>query len=393
MTVIVITEGGEQREMREQNYWCTFADVERRVIATLSSATPTMPVPDGAEVLSGSDERVQHALNPPEGRTVQRLRVETLDDLFLLADRFDSHSPKPMYRGQSNYDWRLQTPLERNVSPELKKFAGLERYEYRVFAESRRRLHHYIDQLPDLQDRFSWLALLRHHGVPTRLLDVTRAFFIACYFAVRDSKPNVDAALWVFSSAKIDWGFSSWSRKADQTWLRASPFPNGSVSDSYRGPLPSLTVPKLAAPTIDSLRHEDALPLLDYPATIDAALRGYVEKPGIAVAEPFWLSRRLDVQQGAFLIPFNVRESFESNLSSFLSLSIDSAEEHLVPRNREDFLPYLFEGKVFKVRIPSALHGLLRNMLETMNIRELTLFPDAEGALSHVTSFVPVDGR
>jgi hypothetical protein len=75
-------------------------------------------------------------------------------------------------------------------------------------------------------------------------------------------------------------------------------------------------------------------------------MRGYIEKPGVAVSEPFWISRRMDVQQGAFLIPFNVRESFEENLFSFLGLSLEEHEERLVPTNKDDLsnLWHFFKG-------------------------------------------------
>jgi hypothetical protein len=122
-------------------------------------------------------------------------------------------------------------------------------------------------------------------------------------------------------------------------------------------------------------------------------MRGYVEKPGVAVSEPFWISRRMDVQQGAFLIPFNVRESFEKNLFSLLSISAEEQEERIVPTNKDNLTNLWRNFRVIKLRIPSRLHSILRVKLGSMNIRDLTLFPDTDGVFAQIAAFLPIDGR
>lgn len=327
---------------------------------------------------------------PPE--KLRRLAVQSIDDLFRLAHQFDCGTPKPLYRGQSSYEWPLETRLERNVPEFVRKETGLEVYEYRVLTEAQRRLHHFVEKLPDDDDLLSWLALLRHSGVPTRLLDATRSFYVACYFALRDAKPNCDAAIWIFDRLSIDREFSTWGLEDDSSWLRNTPFTGAQYGDPYYWPMPKKHRDRASPPTIESLRKGEFW-WLDHAATLDAALRGYIEKPGLAVAEPFWLSRRLDVQQGAFLIPFNVRLSFQENLMSHLRMAFDDAPEDVVPQEQQGLEELWGNFKVIKLRIPCALHGLLRVKLESMNIRELTLFPDLEGALAHLSGFIPIDGR
>ena len=93
-------------------------------------------------------------------------------------------------------------------------------------------------------------------------------------------------------------------------------------------------------------------------------MQGYIDRPGVAVAEPFWLSRRMDVQQGAFLIPFNIREDFHANLFSFLDLSFDEIEERPVPIDPKEIMQLWMHAKVIKLRIPESLQAILKVRLE-----------------------------
>jgi hypothetical protein len=321
----------------------------------------------------------------------KRVYLSSVDNLNRLADKFDFGCPKPLYRGQSSYNWPLQFRIERNVSQYVKSEIGLEEYEYRIVTEAQRRLHHFVEKLPDEDDLTSWLALLRHNGVPTRLLDVTRSIYIALYFALRDASPEKDAVVWIFDRNSIESGFSDWSYRADSTYLRDSPF-TFAQGEEYQWPMPKRKN-EFTRPTLESLKGESGYSP-DYAATVNAALRGYIESPGVAVAEPFWLSRRLDSQQGSFLIPFNIRKGFEANLEAHIAPNIhEEIEEEPVPSDKDGLLDLWCNFNVMKLRVPYSLHQVLRVKLNSMTICELTLFPDLDGALAHLTEILPIDGR
>ena len=49
-----------------------------------------------------------------------------------------------------------------------------------------------------------WLSLMRHYGIPTRLLDWTHSFLVAAYFAVDDADKARDCAIWALDFNLID---------------------------------------------------------------------------------------------------------------------------------------------------------------------------------------------
>lgn len=294
-------------------YWVTFADDSQQKIASAHSG----PIPRSSEEikLPANDPRVLALIDPPETHRIIKWRIHDLDQLSKLAYLFDTGTPKPVYRGQSNYAWPLETRLERLAPEFVKKESGLEIFEYQTITEAKRRLHHHLSALPEDEDLLSWLALLRHHGVPTRLLDVTKSLFVACYFAVRNAIPKQDAALWIFPRMPFDSAYSEWCLRRPEAIFRDSPFTAAEYGEYY-WPFPKSFSRPVRIIDYDSLRELPDAPWLKFTSVLEAAMLGYIAKPGAAIAEPYWLPKRMDVQQGAFIIPFNVRHSLEKNLFS-----------------------------------------------------------------------------
>src|SRR5262245_27031443 len=76
--------------------------------------------------------------------------------------------------------------------------------EIAIIREFRRRAHHYRISLPESDHYFEWLALMQHHGAPTRLLDWTYSPYVAVHFALKHASRPKDALpeVWMID---IDW--------------------------------------------------------------------------------------------------------------------------------------------------------------------------------------------
>ena len=75
----------------------------------------------------------------------------------------------------------METTLERIIKPWDRELA--EKSEGLSLRTFQKKVHHYLahDVLPE--SKLGWLALMQHHGAPTRLLDFTESPFIALFFA------------------------------------------------------------------------------------------------------------------------------------------------------------------------------------------------------------------
>jgi FRG domain len=74
-----------------------------------------------------------------------------------------------------------------------------ERYLLSTF---QRRAHHYITYPPERDDELEWLALMQHHGAPTRLLDWTKSPYVELFFALEPIMGADFAAVWAID---LDW--------------------------------------------------------------------------------------------------------------------------------------------------------------------------------------------
>jgi hypothetical protein len=89
------------------------------------------------------------------------------------------------FRGVDDATFQLEPSIERSAKGSSMGWAAL---ELNVSQEFKSRAQMYISPPLIPTDELTWLALMQHYGIPTRLLDFTFSPFVAVYFAARESK-------------------------------------------------------------------------------------------------------------------------------------------------------------------------------------------------------------
>src|SRR6266576_6204795 len=113
-----------------------------------------------------------------------RVTIDTWEGLKGFHGRISSDAKRRwLYRGQRRYDWDLKSGLERAMTRFALDASNQGEWEGQLLREFKRHLHRHTRDVPDDGDTARWLALMQHHGAPTRLLDFTYSFYAAVFFA------------------------------------------------------------------------------------------------------------------------------------------------------------------------------------------------------------------
>jgi FRG domain len=166
------------------------------------------------------------------------------------------------FRGQALHSWPLFSSLSRYLLECRVHPDAWVQQESRIIRIFKRKSHLLLPRVPDKADTFQWLALMQHHGAPTRLLDFTRSPYVAAFFALE--RATDDAAVWALHPPTL-------APRATRT-VRASQ----NVSEDEIGPW----VP--GGFERDFLPNTNAI---------------------VVIGEPHVMNRRLVAQGGTFAIP------------------------------------------------------------------------------------------
>jgi hypothetical protein len=247
--------------------------------------------------------------------------------------RADTGAPRFVFRGARDGGQVLRATLER-CAERVQWQGPRQALEDGLLHEFQRRAHHYVADLPPRDATLEWLALMRHHGAPTRLLDWTYSFWVALFFALEESRAagTGTAAVWALDRWQIHCCHLA-----------------------------------LLSPEELTLRRQDT-------HTSDARnfARFYRQERHLIFFEnPFRLNERLALQQGLFALHANVEGTFEDDL-------LNMYEE--ARARRPALLPSPPEAPLlYRVEIPHALVGSAIRELHRMNISRATLFPGLDG--------------
>jgi len=251
--------------------------------------------------------------------------ISTWPEVEKVYTDFRSSSKRWIFRGQRDFKMPLKTTLERALVDRFGiKLDDAQDTEDRLLREFKRHLHRYTNDVPDNGDKIRWLALMQHHGAPTRLLDFTYSFYIAVFFAIEKAKPGDTCAVWAID---LDW-----------IWKTA------------KAELPPELIKNVCDPNISK-----------DPDTINGLFN--IRKKIIVTLTPMQLDDRLAVQQGTFACGLDITKSFD-NLIHDLAKTDREYKEH-----------------VCKVKLNCSREFIKDAIIELnrMNIKRLSLFPGVDG--------------
>lgn len=218
--------------------------------------------------------------------------VKSYDELLTFSKALpEGKRYKWLYRGDkfSGDDGELFTSIEKA----FKRYGVSYRYrvksEWDIIREFQRKLHLYSRNMPPREDILDWLALMQHHGAPTRLLDCTYSFWVAVHFAISRRGNNERAEVWVINS--------KWFADKNSKFVKSRA--TSKVADKMRD--------------LRDLSYMDVEAIADNAAILSLL---YTPKKLIYVVNPFRLNERLTIQQGVFLCYGDIRDSFIGNLDA-----------------------------------------------------------------------------
>ncbi len=121
--------------------------------------------------------------------------IKSFNDLHDAVQRYGKKTI--IYRGVKKVSHRLIPDVGRYDAFESSTIEKAEKHMLRLFKER---------AVPHLSFRprndWEWLAIARHHGLPTRLLDWTRNPLVAAYFAV-EKKYDGDSVVYAYHSQEF----------------------------------------------------------------------------------------------------------------------------------------------------------------------------------------------
>jgi FRG domain len=277
----------------------------------------------------------------------QIIKTTSWQDVSVLARRLTPF----VFRGQKEESWKLTTTLERSWEVGRLSLVDRQYAERNVLDSFRRRAHQFIANSPDDAAVLDWLALLQHHGGPTRLLDFTQSFYVAAFFALEQA--TGDSAIWAVNAQHL-------SRLARQR-LR---------SDLRSGNT-----------MVDEVQNIIAQDIFESAALIPLVLQ----------VDPKRMNERQAVQQGVFLMAGSLERTFQENVSATFAFSSDLFDDAtIVPFNSEILTEHVLRNTaVMKVVLPRSLRRDGLEELWRMNVTAASLFPGLDG-FARSLHFYPV---
>lgn len=222
------------------------------------------------------------------------------------------------FRGEHDANWPLVSSLARRLMQMRVPRELWREREERALRVFRRKAHVYLPDRTVLEDTLRCLAMMQHHGAPTRLLDFTKSPYVAAFFALESALG--DSAVY------------------------------------------ALNTPALAglAPSLDGTLTRDAIdPRL--PGNFERHFSGGAQ-PLLWFGEPSEMDRRLVAQSGLLVVPGLLDRPLDTLLAAYDSRTPLIEKIVLVHSMRTEAMHALYRMNVTQATLFPDLDGLARSI-------------------------------
>lgn len=288
-----------------------------------------------------------------------------------------------VFRGSRNAGWELKPSIEQETD---QKTDYWDTFESKILEEfqSRARMHLSPSDIPSAGpgEKLSWLSLMRHYGVPTRLLDFTLSPYVGLYFAIanrtnEEREKKYQPEIWAVDAVSLMKVARKISQEADRHEAEEKrKRGNPEMVAKARGA--SLVYFATDGDYLESDAKADAQMVSRALSAVDFRRNHFIEKGFVAVAIPPIQNRRLSSQQGVFLFNGALDLKFHESLFRMMGGSNDDWYRR------------------FKI-VGNETHFMeIERQLFNRNIHHLSLFPDIEGLAGFIRQkarlhWVPTD--
>jgi hypothetical protein len=260
-----------------------------------------------------------------EPSTQARLYIRQVPSWHAAEEELAYFDESWIFRGQCDATWGLRCYLDRGrgTADPIDAEAELRR-------NFMQRAHLYLPTSREPETVLEWLALIQHHGGPTRLIDFTRSPLVAAFFALSEETAAETSAIWAIN----EWGCHRRAVKRIRE-----------VDSEYSW-----------------LQEHHAI-----DRAIEARLLTRPPTRFVAPVQPSRLNARMVLQQGLFICLGDPGTDVLGNLNPEVS--------------DEDPL------QIVKIELPHGARNEALHSLRRMNISRETLFPGLDGlaqSLAHL---------